>query len=278
MSAKGILVLGKGFIGRRIQEFLGCAIAEQRIHSYKDVELILKKYKPTVIINATGFTGFKNVDGCEEDIDKTIVSNTFVPLLLGEAAYRHGFKLVHISSGCIYHFDYGQAALTENKSPDYYDLYYSRTKIYAEEALTALAERCNILTLRIRVPLDDRPHPKNILTKLLSFDAVIDIANSVTYIPDFLQALKHLIKIDARGIYNVVLKGGLRYPQLLKEFQRQRPDFKFKTMALKNLGLKRTNLILSIRKLEQTGFQVRTPAAIYKECVLRYLNDANKRK
>jgi hypothetical protein len=84
-----------------------------------------------------------------------------------------------------------------------------------------------------------------VLDKLIKYKKVIDIANSVTYIPDFIRAVGHLIKIDARGVYNVVNKGALRYPDLMKVFQKYVPAFKFQVITLKKLGLARTNLILS---------------------------------
>lgn len=272
MKNEHVLVLGKGFIGERIGEFLGCPLTGERIRSYKDIEKILKKYRPRILINAIGHGGARNIDDCEKAVNKTISSNVFVPILLAEASCREKIKLVHISSGCIYHYSYKkQEPITEALIPDFYELFYSRTKIYAENVLRELAKRQDILIVRVRVPLDDRPHPKNILTKLLSFDSVIDIPNSVTYIPDFLDAASHLLKKKATGIYNVALKGGVRYPALLNEYQRQKPGFEYKTMSLKDLRLIRTNLLLSTKKLEQTGFKVRTPKQIYKECVSNYL-------
>ena len=40
--------------------------------------------------------------------------------------------------------------------------------------------------------------------------------------PDFAKAVKHLINVEAKGIYNVVNKGGLRYPELLDVYKKSR--------------------------------------------------------
>ena len=270
--ANKVLLLGNGFIGQRLAKELHWPVAAGRIRSFQDVQNMIKRYRPKTIINCIGGTGARNVDDCEREPDKTIHSNAFVPLLLAEGALRNKIKLVHISSGCIYHYDYQKdQPITELKTPDYFDLYYSRTKIYSEQALGNLARQFNILIPRIRIPLDDQPHPRNILTKLLKFDKVLDIPNSLTYIPDFIDALRHLMRIDARGIYNVVNRGSLRYPKLLEAYQKYRPGLKFKTMSYRQLGMKRTNLILSCRKLEQSGFKVRPINAVLDECVKRYL-------
>lgn len=266
-----ILILGKGFIGRRLQQEWRCPVSTKRIATFADVSAEIRKYRPGILVNCIGHTGKGNVDGCELALDKTLSANTYIPILLAEVALRNNIKLVHISSGCIYHYDYTkQRPITEDLLPDYYHLYYSRSKIYAENALRELAKRCNVLVVRVRIPLDDRPHPKNILTKLIKFKKVIDIPNSLTYVPDFVKALEHLIKIDAKGIYNTVCRGGLRYPRLLDVYQRYVPDFRYKTIALKQLKLERTNLLLSVRKLEQSGFKVRAIGEILEECVQRY--------
>ena len=165
-----MLVFGKGFIGPLIQKQFNCAVSQRRIVRLKDAELEIKKYKPRIIINCIGHSGKKNIDECELDKDKTLSANVSVPLMLAEAAIRNKIKLIHISSGCIYHFDYAsQKPIEEHLVPDYFDLFYSRTKIYTERALEALSHRFNILIVRLRIPIDDQPHPKNILTKLIKY-------------------------------------------------------------------------------------------------------------
>ncbi len=267
-----ILILGKGFIGSRLQELLGCRIANDRINNYSDAAAVIKKYNPKVLINCIGYAGTNNVDDCESDKDKTIFSNTFVPILLAEAAIRVGIKLVHISTGCIYHFDYAKdKPIDEEKAPDFFDLFYSRTKSYADEALKLLAKNYNILILRPRIPLDTQPHPKNLLTKLIAYRNVIDVPNSVIYMPDLKDALVHLLKIDARGIYNVVNEGGLRYPDLMNVYKKYVPGFEYKIVDFTKLKLVRTNLILSTQKLERSGFKIRNVNEVLEECVKGYL-------
>ncbi len=265
------LILGRGFIGTRLQEELNCEISDKKIYSYNDTEAELKKFNPKIIINCIGNVG-KNVDECEKDLDKTLAANTFVPIILLEAALRNNIKLIHISSGCIYHYDYSKdTPIDENKEPDFFELFYSRAKIYADQALGVLAKKHPILIIRIRVPLDNRPHPRNLLDKLITYKKAIDIPNSVTYIPDFLKALKHLIRINATGIYNVVNKGGLRYLELLDIYKNHVPDFEYEVIDYNKLNIVRTNLILSTKKLENTGFKVRNIKEVLEECVESYL-------
>jgi 3,5-epimerase/4-reductase len=269
---KNILILGKGFIGERLQSELGCRIDSSIINYFADAEGLIKKYNPKTIINCIGITGKNNVDDCELDKDQTLLANSFIPVILAEAALRNNIKLVHISSGCIFNFNYKKDKPIEESSQNYFfKLFYSRSKIYAEKALEALARDYNILITRIRIPLLNAKHPKNVLDKLIKYKKVIDIPNSVTYIPDFIKAIKHLIKIDARGIFNIVNKGALRYPLLMKIYQKYVPEFKYTVIGLSKLGLVRTNLLLSTKKLEKSGFKVRNINSVLEECVKEYL-------
>lgn len=267
-----ILILGKGFIGTRIKQDLNCEISDCQINSLQDAEGLISKTNPTIIINCIGFTGKNNVDGCESEKDLTLIANTFVPIILAEAALRNNIRLIHISSGCIYNFDYAQDdPIDEERVPDYFELYYSRSKIYAEQVLKVLSRQYPVLILRIRIPLDNRPHPRNILDKLINYKKVIDIPNSVTYIPDFIEALKHLIAIKATGIYNVVNKGVLKFPELVLTYKKYCPDFEYQVVDYNTLGLERTNLIMSVEKLERSGFKMRNIKEVLDECVKDYL-------
>ena len=266
-----VLILGKGYIGQKLQQAWGCALSDRRLLSYQDLADEVKKYKATVVVNCIGHTGARNVDDCEKDIDKTLMANTVVPVWFGELAFREPVKVVHISSGCIFHYDYAaQPPIEEGLVPDYYTLFYSRSKIYAEAVLEPLSRHSNILIIRIRVPLDDKPSPRNLLDKLIRYKKVIDVPNSVTYLPDFVKALGHLIDIDACGVYNVVAKGPLVYPRLMDLYKKYCPSFQYEVLPLKDLGLDRTNLVLSVDKLEKTGFKVRTIEEILDECVRNY--------
>lgn len=273
MKTKSILIIGSGYIGTHIAKEWNCPISKRRINTFRDAENLINKYKPRVLINCIGHTGKRNVDDCEKRPDYTLTANTFIPIILAEVCIRHNIKLVHIGSGCIFHYDYiKNRPITETTDPMCFDLFYSRTKIYAERALEILSRKKNILIPRIRIPLDDKPHRKNILTKLLNFKHIIDIPNSISYVPDTIKAIKHLISIDATGIYNVVNSGRLRYPQLLDIYKSHVPTFTYKIIDRKKLPMSRTNLVLSTKKLEKTGFPVRPIKGILKECVKNYLN------
>jgi len=56
-----IIILGRGFIGNRLQEELNCELSDRKIYSYKDAEEEIKRFNPEIIINYIGHIG-TNVD------------------------------------------------------------------------------------------------------------------------------------------------------------------------------------------------------------------------
>ena len=113
-----ILILGKGFIGNRLQEELDCNISGRMLYSFQDVQNEVRRYNPKILINCIGYTGKNNVDDCELNKDFTLSANAFMPLVLAEVALRNKIKFVHISSGCIYDFKYSKdKPIKEDKIP-----------------------------------------------------------------------------------------------------------------------------------------------------------------
>ena len=257
---------------------MGCPVSRRKIATPADAERIIRHFRPTIMINGIGYHGEKNIDDCERFPDKTLRANTLVPLLLAEAAIKFGIRLVHISSGCLFHYRPGDAPITENSTPDFLETIYARTKIYADLAMANLSRKYPILTLRIRLPLDERPHPFNLLSKLLQFKSVIEEPSSITYIPDFLNALSHLIHIHARGVYNVVNPGSLSFVDILKIYQKYVPGHAYRIIAPAQLAHKRAIVLLSARKLIQSGYPIRPIRRVIEPCIRSYIQHTQNPK
>ena len=50
----------------------------------------------------------------------------------------------------------------------------------------------NIGIARIRMPIDDRPSPGNLINKLVSFKKIVDVENSVTVVPEMIKVFRQL--------------------------------------------------------------------------------------
>lgn len=251
---------GNGFIGSELQNVFPDAIASSvDIADPVAVREILTEIKPDIVINAAGKTGKPNVDWCEDHKMETLRSNVTGPLILLEECLKNNIYFVHIGSGCIYDGDGGVDGFTEDDTPNFTGSFYSLTKAMSDQLLKPFP----VLQLRLRMPFDSKPSPRNLLTKLKKYSRVLDAPNSITYMPDFYAALKVLIDKRATGIFNMVNPGSIspyRIMQMYKDIVD--PSHTFERIDLKDLGevvkAGRSNCILSCKKLQAYGVKLHT--------------------
>lgn len=264
-----ILIFGNGWLGNKLAKALGGRISFEDITRCDRVIEALYGGNPTVVVNAAGKTGRPNVDSCESDPAGTMAVNVAGPIILARECVARGIFLVHLGSGCIYNGwkkDY-----REEDPPNFFGSVYSRSKILAEEALKGL----NALQLRLRMPFEGEPGPRNLITKLSKYPRVINIPNSLTYIPDFIDIARQLIERRAVGVWNVVNAGTLTHPEILERYRALvDPGLKFEEMSLEELSkvttAGRSNCVLSTEKLKAAGIKVRPVKEAMEEALTRY--------
>lgn len=249
-----VLLVGRNsWIGSHYANYFNTELSPVDVLDDRQLSKAFDSVEPDVVINCVGYTGRPNIDACLVNKVATGKANTVAPSVLYEKCRRHGAKLVHISSGCLWH--YGQD-LTEEDLP-VPPSFYSATKFIGDELLKTDGDYADdVLILRIRMPFDGTLHPRNLISKLVDYPKVVsEEHNSLTYIPDLLLATEQLIELGAHGIYNIVNPGRLTNEWILKTYQRiVDPDHKFTLVSMEHLldnGLcveERSNCTLSTEK------------------------------
>lgn len=284
-----LLLGGQGYMARKFKAiYPNALLSAADIADPGAVARVLDHEEPDVVINCAGKTGVPNVDWCEEHKAETLRSNVTGPLVLLEECGKRGIYWVHLSSGCIYEGQRGQRrqegqlgmkgekeweGWTEEDEPNFTGSFYSRTKAWSEKTLREFP----ILILRLRMPFDGSPHPRNLITKLSNFERVLDAANSITCLDDFLKAADELIARRATGIYNVVNEGVIS-PFRVMELYREivNPEQKFERLLLSSLSQvirgKRSNCILSTAKIRGEGIAMRPVEEAVRAALLEYKN------
>lgn len=261
-----LLIYGTGFIGSALARRLGGEHASGvhqirfgrcRLEHANELLGEIGRSDADWVINAAGRCGTPNVSWCETHQPQTLLSNVIGAYNLAAACDNARRRLAHIGSGCLYEGDANGPGFTETDPPNFLGSFYSRTKGWAEQLL---ADFPDVLQLRIRLPIDDRPHPRNLITKLLSFPRVITgVRNSVTPLDLLASALDHLMRQEENGLYHVVADGGIDYKQLLQLWRQivdpQLPEPQY-IDARELTDVPRSNCVLSCDKLKASGFPV----------------------
>lgn len=274
-----ILILGNGFLGNRLYNYFrynreDVILSDERIGpviTYKEIKNLINKYNPESILTCIGKTGRPNVDWCESNKESTFFSNVTIPTFIAEVCNDMNIRMLHLGSGCIYEGDNEGKGYSEDDEPNFRGSFYSRTKIYSEQILSGYKD---IIQLRIRMPIDNRPGDRNLINKLLKYNKVINEQNSITYIPDFLKIVTELMDRKEIGIYNIVNEGSIGHKEILGLYKEiVDPEFKMpEFIEIEELDTiaKRSNCILSTKKLEDIGIKVRDVREAIRECMYIY--------
>lgn len=106
------------------------------VASPADLDRAIQQTEPAAVVNCVGVV--KQVPGAQDAI-QTVTINSILPHRLAELSSRHGFRLVLISTDCVYRGDRGN--YSEVDVPDAVDL-YGRSKILGE------VDAPNVITIR----------------------------------------------------------------------------------------------------------------------------------
>jgi dTDP-4-dehydrorhamnose reductase len=266
------LLGGSGYVGQAYQEFL-----ERRGICFKNLKrsdidytnadvltAALLADKVCFLINAAGYTGKPNVDACELNKTECLVGNSILPGRIADACAAAGVPWGHVSSGCIYTGSRPDGSgFTETDEPNFTFRqnncsFYSGTKALGEEVL---ASAPNVYIWRLRIPFDNRESPRNYLTKVMSYNKLLDATNSVSQLQEFVAAtFKCWEKRVPFGKYNVTNPGRITTRQVVnhilasgvlkKEFSFFKDESEFMQIAAKT---PRSNCVMSSAKLASVG-------------------------
>ena len=253
------------------QAYPDAILPEVDIANQVSVNEALDRHAPDVVINAAGKTGRPNVDWCEDNKEATIRSNVLGPLVLLDACSKRGIYWVHFSTGCIYEGGPDQL-FTEEDAPNFTGSYYSRTKGWTDQMLK---EFPGVLQLRVRMPFDEEPGDRNLITKLTRYPKVLDVPNSISYIPDVVSVAQQLIAKRAEGIYNVVNPGAISPYEIMELYKEiVDPAHEFERLTLEDLPNEvkagRSNCVLSTAKLEGEGINLMSAEEAVRSALEKY--------
>lgn len=262
-----ILLLGStGYVGQEFVRQLNSRGVHYHTMSAKGLdpkvlEERIAKLGIDTIINAAGYVGKPNVDACEDHKLEALEGNFLLPAMLGSIASRRNLILGHVSSGCIFN-GYKQGGFTEEDRPNFsFDMppssFYSGTKALGESALKNVA---TAYVWRLRIPFDNQDSPRNYLTKVMSYDTLLNVQNSLSNRVEYVRACLNMIERQVPfGVYNVTNEGSVtarEVVELIKKYKLSEKDFKFfdnLDQFNSKVRTPRSNTILNTKKLRSVG-------------------------
>jgi dTDP-4-dehydrorhamnose reductase len=257
-----IMTLGNGFVSRHLPYD---KITNRIYPDPQDIDWVLSKHKPDVLVNCIGRVGFPNVDWCDRNRTETYMVNVILPGLISSWCQKHDVHLIHLSSGCIFYdrspnyignVEYGWKE-SDHANPQ---SYYSKSK-YACDLM--LGDLPSTTLLRLRMPISYHNDSRNLINKLIGYQQVIDIPNSMTFMSDLVRGIDWAAKQSRFGIYHMTNPDPLTAADIMREYQKYVPSHIFQIIDQVKLNrltiAKRSNCLLNTDKLTSSGFYM-TPS------------------
>ena len=222
-----IMILGaNGFTGRRILQHLvhkqehnllacslhkdilpeeGYQFYELDILNFEATDILLAKFKPEIIINASALSV---VDYCEQHQEEAYALNVSAVRHIAEYCQTNNCRLIHLSTDFV--FDgIKNTPYVETDIPNPVN-YYGKTKRWSEKFIEQICE--NYAIMRVEVvygkPLE-RQHGnivqlvKNRLGNGQKIRVVSDQFRSPTWVEDIARAIESLLSDKYQGIYHI---------------------------------------------------------------------------
>ena len=180
----------------------------------------------------------------EDKLDINIKYNLYYPLTVANICNKLNIHLTIIGDGCLF-------IHSGSSKPDLKVSSHSIVNCYKEELINSIFNK--VLYLRIRYPISGYMNPSCYLMKLLSYDNILDVNNSITIIEDMIPILLELLRQKKNGTYNLFNDGSINSIEailrLKSEFDQ---NINFKLISKEEHDVKlgtRSNVILDNTKL-----------------------------
>jgi dTDP-4-dehydrorhamnose reductase len=271
-----VLLTGStGYIGQAFQRFftarcLPCqTLSLTRSTKVKeDLSGAIQRSGAVFLINAAGFTGKPNVDAAEKMKGACLYGNVSLPLMMAEVCADLKLPWGHVSSGCLYQGSRPDGSGFSEEDLPNFDFrhnncsFYSGCKALAEEVLR---ESSDCYLWRPRIPFNEVDSPRNYLSKIMHYERLLEVRNSVTHLDEFVRACYEcwFLRVPY-GIYNMTNPGDITTSDVVEMVRRHRlePNRKFSFFSNEKEFMSqaghapRSSCVLNSSKLAATGIRM----------------------
>lgn len=271
-----LIIGGNGWIGRQIQNELRRADIEYvcsqvRMDSTHDIEKEFLRHRPDRVVCLAGRTsggGINTIDYLEGGRQQTLENvrdNLFGPIQLAILCKRYETHMTYLGTGCIFNYDsehtiQNEKGFLEDDEPNFYGSSYSVVKGMTDRLFHMTEVFDHVLNLRIRMPInDDIESPRNFISKILRYEKICSIKNSMTVLPDVIPIMVDMIQNKKTGTINLTNPGTISHNEILDMYTYiVDPTFTYQNFTLeeqsKILRSDRSNNKLDTSHLESEYF------------------------
>ena len=285
---KVLIYGGDGWIGNQVVSLLSehtVVKGKARAENIGDLEEEIKLVNPTHIMSFIGRTHgligdktYTTIDYLEQKgkIKENVRDNLYSPLVLAILANKYKIHFTYMGTGCIFEYDelhpFGKEinGFTEDDSPNFYGSGYSVVKGYTDKLMHLFAD--NVLNVRIRMPITSDYNSRNFVTKIINYEKICSVANSMTVLPELLPLMIDMAEKKITGTINLTNPGLITHNEILTMYKEiVDNNFTWDNFTVdeqnKILAAGRSNNYLDTSRLESLYPQVLDIKSAVKKCL-----------
>lgn len=297
-----VLLYGsKGWIGGQFAEILkqnnidyneGKSRTDNELTLNDEIETI----NPTHVVSFIGRTHGKidnktytTIDYLEQEgkLLDNVRDNLFSPLLLADICSKKNIHYTYLGTGCIFKFDefhtYGKEenGFTEDSLPNFFGSSYSIVKGFTDRLMKLYKD--SVLNLRIRMPITGTKNPRNFITKIVNYEKICSVPNSMTVLPELLPYVLDMMCNKVTGTINLTNPGLISHNEILQMYK-EIVDNNFtwnnftQEEQRKILAADRSNNFLETTKLQNLYPKIKNIRNSVRECLIQYKASLNEEK
>jgi dTDP-4-dehydrorhamnose reductase len=278
-----------GWIGQQVivemkKQNLQYIAGKERAVNQEDLIDEILIVKPTHIISLIGRTHgvidnkqFTTIDYLQDSskLSENIRDNLYSPLTLAILCEKFNIHFTYLGTGCLFEYDekhpYGKenTGFTENDVPNFFGSNYSTVKGYTDRLMHLFS---NTLNLRIRMCLTSQHHWRNFITKLITYEKICSIPNSMSVLPDLIPIMIDMAIKKINGTINLTNPGLITHNEILEMYKEiVDPNFTWNNMSLEEqtnlLAAGRSNNYLDVSRLKELYPDVKHIKEAVRDCL-----------
>lgn len=262
-----VLLFGaKGWIASMFAEYLSrkhqVIPATSRADDYYSTFNEILSVNPDCVVSLLGRTyGYiddkliPNIDYLEAPgkLVENMRDNFIAPINLAQICEKLDKQFVYIGTGCIFTYKDDKKIFYEEDLPNFFGSSYSIVKGYTDKEIRKYKTSLN---LRIRMPISYSQNSRNFINKIVGYNKICSIPNSMTVLDDMFPIIERMIETGEVGTYNLVNPGLIEHNWILDKFRDIiNPDHKWESVSYEEqrktlIKADRSNNELTTHKLE----------------------------
>ncbi len=275
---KFLLYGSTGWIGTHIKNYIQTELKDGEVYlgnarcdNIAELTQEISTVKPDQIISSIGRAYGKNMYNTsyiEDKLNVNVRDNLVAPLTLATVCNTLNIHCTFVGTGCVYKTEEGKI-YTEEDEPSLIASNHSIIKSTAEKLIQN--NNTNCLHIKIRYPISGDFHPKCLLSKLISYDKVLNSDTSISYLPDIIPIIVdmaskqitgtyHLTNTDAINLLNSKIIYKVENDQTLtvSEFSEEEHN--------KQIGY-RSNIVIDNIKIRSLYPAIKSSQTVIEECI-----------